>query len=120
MTDVEEVRKRYPTAIALPGGVILVHGTQPRQTTFIGATIADLGVIIGKGAGRPLQDKTGLMGRYDISLELDTSSEASSIRPGPMAVMITALQEQLGLKLEPAKENVEVLVIDHVERPSEN
>ena len=41
-------------------------------------------------------------------------------RPDPVDVMIAALAEQLGLKLESAKETVEVLVIDHVERPSEN
>jgi uncharacterized protein (TIGR03435 family) len=120
-TDPEEIRKSYPTATALPGGMMEVHGPKPHQTTIIGATIADLGILLSSaGAGRPIVDKTGLTGRYDITLDLDMSPGPDGTRPDPVAVVITALQEQLGLKLESAKENVEVLAIDHVERPSEN
>ena len=119
-TDMEEIRKSYPAAIALPGGMMQVHGPKPHQTTILGATMADLGTLFGKGLGQPIVDKTGLSGRYDISLDLDLSPGLDGTRPDPVAVMITALQEQLGLKLQPAKENIEVLVIDHVERPSQN
>jgi len=85
---------------------------------------------------RPVIDKTGITGRFDIHLEfgLDENispflsrdcSPACSPLPaapdpaGPPSIF-TALQEQLGLKLEPAKGAGEVLVVDHVERPSEN
>jgi len=119
-TDVDEIRKSYPTATVLPGGMMQVHGPNPHQTTILNATMADLGTLFGKGLGRPIVDKTGLTGRYDISLDLDLSPGPDGTRPDPVGVVLTASQEQLGLKLEPAKEKVEVLVIDHVEQPSEN
>lgn len=119
-TDMVEIRKNHPTATALPGGAVLVHGSKQGETTLLGTTMADLGVLLGEGSGRPIEDKTGLTGKYDITLALDLSPGPDGARPDPTTVIITALQEQLGLKLEPAKESVEVLVIDHVERPSEN
>jgi uncharacterized protein (TIGR03435 family) len=64
---------------------------------------------------RVVIDKTGLTGRYDIDLTWSPDSEPNS---GPS--IFTALQEQLGLKLEPAKAPVDMIVIDHIERPSEN
>ena len=69
--------------------------------------------------GRPVMDKTGLTGKYDYKLEYapdDNSVEADPTGPS----IFTAVQEQLGLKLESAKGPVEIFVIDHVERPSEN
>jgi uncharacterized protein (TIGR03435 family) len=64
--------------------------------------------------GRIVVDRTGLTGSYDLDLrwtpdEFETSSE-----------LITALREQLGLKLEATRAPVEVIVIDKAERPSEN
>jgi uncharacterized protein (TIGR03435 family) len=78
---------------------------------------------------RPVLDKTGLTGAYDFTLEWmpdapQTSSPDASTAvtlPGvPGAPLFTALQEQLGLKLEPGKSPIETIVIDHVERPSGN
>jgi len=74
--------------------------------------------------GRVVIDKTGIAGRYDVTLKwtpdtsgapADNGTENSS-NPS----IFTAMQEQLGLKLESAKGPVQVLVIDHVEMPSEN
>ena len=74
------------------------------------------------GRGRMVVDKTNLSGLYDWTLHWtpwqDLSSGESSDSNGP--ALFTALQEQLGLKLEPAKGQVEVVVIDHIEFPSEN
>jgi uncharacterized protein (TIGR03435 family) len=67
--------------------------------------------------GRPIVDKTGLSGAYDIKMEFTPGNSASDESAAPS--IFTALQ-QLGLKLEPGKGPVESLVIDHVERPSEN
>ncbi len=68
---------------------------------------------------RTVIDKTGLTGKYEISLKWSqddgTDPPADS---GPS--IFTALQEQLGLKLKPAKGPVETLVVDHVAMPSEN
>jgi len=73
-------------------------------------------------------DKTGLHGHYSfkihwlseppLGLGRDAAGAAPSISSGPS--LFTALRDQLGLKLEPTKGPVEVIVIDHVERPSEN
>jgi uncharacterized protein (TIGR03435 family) len=84
--------------------------------------------------GRPVLDKTGVTGRYEIQLEFaaDTSMPEPPARAGandtaapaplaePVAPSIFSALQKLGLKLEPGKGPVEVLVIDHVERPSEN
>jgi uncharacterized protein (TIGR03435 family) len=75
--------------------------------------------------GRVVIDKTGIAGRYDISLKWTPSSEDSladngSENAGSGPSIFTAIQEQLGLKLESTKGPVQVLVIDHIEMPSEN
>lgn len=75
---------------------------------------------------RPVLDKTGLTGKFDFDLvwtpdETQFGGKGSSMPADPNAPNIfTAFQEQLGLKLEPQKAPVDVLVIDGVERPSQN
>jgi uncharacterized protein (TIGR03435 family) len=70
--------------------------------------------------GRDVIDGTGLIGAFDIHLTwaLDSVGASADASDGPS--IFTALQEQLGLKLEPAKGPVEVLVIDHIEHPAQN
>ncbi len=78
--------------------------------------------------GRNVIDETGLTGTFDIRLKwaiepLSSGPPAPGSAPAaePTAPSVfTALQEQLGLKLEAAKGPVEVLVIDHIEKPTEN
>lgn len=77
------------------------------------------------GLDRPVIDRTGLTGGFDLHLKW--AAEVPAATPGlgatdePTAPSIfTALKEQLGLKLESAKGPVEILVIDHAEKPSEN
>lgn len=71
---------------------------------------------------RPLIDKTGLTGGFDFSIEWTPPADMG--QPGDVgsfgAPFREALKKQLGLKLEPQKSPVEVLVIDHVEQPSAN
>jgi uncharacterized protein (TIGR03435 family) len=83
--------------------------------------------ILGRELGRDVIDKTGVEGRYDLvltwspqdnSAAMTTPSSDTSAAAGPS--IFTALQEQLGLKLESTKGQVETLVIDHVEQPSAN
>lgn len=84
-----------------------------------GVPIATLITMLGNQAGKPIIDKTGLTGSYDV--ELQWSSTALRATPAGPDVdgpsLFTAVQEQLGLKLEPAKTRVDHLVIDHIERP---
>jgi uncharacterized protein (TIGR03435 family) len=70
--------------------------------------------------GWPVVDKTGLKGSFDIELQFtpDTLGPAPPDACGPS--LFTALEEQLGLKLESARGPVEVIVIDSVSKPSEN
>lgn len=68
---------------------------------------------------RPLVDQTGLTGRYDFTLHY-TPDEAKTADVNAPPGIFTAIQEQLGLKLQPVKAMVDVLVIDRVEKPSEN
>jgi uncharacterized protein (TIGR03435 family) len=68
-------------------------------------------------AGRPVLDKTGLTGKYDFTLEYDVMRGADN----PGLSILDAVQEQLGLKLVPAKAPFDVIVVDHAEKvPSEN
>jgi uncharacterized protein (TIGR03435 family) len=77
---------------------------------------------------RTVVDKTGLTGRYDLDLTFtpEQTIPAGANIPGPAAdpsapSIYTAVREQLGLKLEPQRDQEEVIVIDHIERqPSEN
>jgi uncharacterized protein (TIGR03435 family) len=77
--------------------------------------------------GRDVVDRTEIKGRFDITLKWMPNSEiARNQTDGPSAsaddnpAIFTAIQEQLGLKLEPAKAPIEVIVIDHAEMPSDN
>jgi uncharacterized protein (TIGR03435 family) len=80
--------------------------------------------------GRTVIDNTGLKGHYDFTLKWTpdrstpmlsgaTGSDSAPL-PDSGPSIFTAIQEQLGLKLESQKGPVELLVIDHVEKPSEN
>ena len=64
-------------------------------------------------------DQTGLQGRYDFQLKW-SRDESSTADPNALPGLFTAIQEQLGLKLVPVKAPADVIVIDHVERPSAN
>jgi uncharacterized protein (TIGR03435 family) len=79
---------------------------------------------------RPVVDKTGITGTFDFSLRwtpdesqfsaLGLRAPAAGDNANAPPPLFEAIQEQLGLKLEPVKAPAEVLVIDHVERPTEN
>lgn len=81
-----------------------------------------LAQILADDLGRPVIDQTGIVGRYHLTLQWTPDDAAAAAPTGSNAppFIFTALQEQLGLKLEPAKGPVRVLVIDHVEMPSAN
>jgi uncharacterized protein (TIGR03435 family) len=111
-----------------PGG--LANLAMPARGRFRGrnATMADLAGELRGTLDRPVVDKTGISGRYDIALNWtldDFQAARFSGFPAPsdhteVPDLFTAIQEQLGLRLESTKGSVEVLLIDHVERPTEN
>ena len=68
----------------------------------------------------PVSDMTGLTGRFDLAFDL-RQYVANAITPVSISSLIVeAMEEQLGLKLQSTKSSVEVLIIDHIERPSAN
>ena len=104
------------------------------ELTANGVPISLLAERIAREVGRDVVDKTGLQGRYDFTLHWTPETPAAlpggpaDGGPGPGAAqpdssgpsIFTAIQEQLGLKLESQKGPVKTLVIDSVEKPSEN
>ena len=84
-----------------------------------------MGLLVGTLTGqfgRPVIDKTGLTGKYDFVLKYkgrwDRDRDADDL--DPMPPMDQALQRELGLKVEAAKGPVKLLVIDHIQKPSDN
>ncbi len=80
-------------------------------------TMAEFASILSWFAGRPVINRSGLGGDYDIDLTFAPDPRTGA---GDAASLFTAVQEQLGLKLDSARGPVEVLVIDAVERPAAN
>jgi uncharacterized protein (TIGR03435 family) len=109
---------REKTGIGIPCFVLKNRaGYTQRQD----CTVASLDDLLRYETGRSMVDKTGLTGHYDFELRWtpdNVSSTAADDASGPS--IFTALQEQLGLKLEPSTALLNVLVIDHAEQPSEN
>ena len=101
-------------------GTVLVNNN---HLTAVGVPISNLATNLAFQVERNVIDKTGLTGNYDIDLkwtphELEGKTDGLTDNNAPD--LFTALQEQLGLKLEPSKGPVDALVIDHVEMPTEN
>jgi uncharacterized protein (TIGR03435 family) len=123
------------------GGPKLQESTEPRglirkmgRGTLKGQAVGleMLALNLSNELGRRVIDKTGLGGKYDFELKWEPSQAAAQLDAPPHTAepalpaepdgpsIFTALQEQLGLRLEPAKGSVEVLVIDGAQRPSKN
>lgn len=85
-----------------------------------GSPIGSVANILQSTVGRPIIDRTGLTGRYDIDLDYAalTGPLTAADRLDAPASVFTAVQEQLGLKLEPGREPMPVLVIERIERPT--
>jgi uncharacterized protein (TIGR03435 family) len=99
--------------------------------SFTNANMADFANLMQRNVlDRPVVDQTGLTGKYDFNLDFtpdESQFEGMGAKVSPQTDsanappnLYTAIQEQLGLKLEATKAPAEVLVIDHVEKPSEN
>jgi uncharacterized protein (TIGR03435 family) len=120
------IDKNHP--LPPPGETLFTWGRATRQVAASRATVGSLANTLGFELGRPVVDKTGLTGSYDYVFKYHPGSS-----PGDRAApflgqsandapdLSAALTEQLGLKLEPETEPIEVLVVDGGERtPREN
>jgi uncharacterized protein (TIGR03435 family) len=92
------------------------------QVTIPKATMDDVLTALDNSLiDRPVVDKTGLTGTYDIKMTYAPDIRANRETPDPTDISIfAAVEQQLGLKLESQKAMVEILVVDHVEQPSAN
>ena len=99
----------------------------PARTIASGETMQQLAANLSNHLGRFVVDKTDLTGRFDFNMgwtpdQIPTGTPPPDIPPvdpnGPS--LVTALQEQLGLKVPAAKGPIEVLVIDSVQHPTPN
>ncbi|MEO6807264.1 MAG: M56 family metallopeptidase [Edaphobacter sp.] len=110
----------HPGGTEHPGGGVSVEEMRDGHMTghCYGCSMQLLAWFLsGERTGRPVQDKTGLAGSYDFWLPTTAALDAPATDPSPSVFSVV---EGLGLKLVPAKGQVETLVIDHIERPSAN
>jgi len=115
----------YPTECysfsTMPGkdGMFL-SGSRATSMDLIGNFVGTLAGSSGE-IGRRVVDQTGLTGLWDFTLEAAPPSQTTSdVPPSTGPTMLEAVQDQLGIKLKPARAIVSVPVVDHVERVSEN
>ena len=103
-----------------PGAPPMNCGTRTNMTPTAGKvsgsgiTMQTFARNLAGGTGRNIVDKTGLTGSYDLELEFTPDQSPDTTGPS----LFTAMQEQLGLKLDAERAPVEVLVIDKLERPT--
>ena len=91
------------------------------RISLVGIPMGQLAPLISLVVGRPVVDRTGISGLYDIEMAFTPQAPVGSDLANADATSIfTALEEQLGLKLDAQRELAEVLVIDRIDRPTEN
>jgi uncharacterized protein (TIGR03435 family) len=128
----------YPNGLKGPDGVgrAGMMNMGPGQLTGQGLPVESLARLLSEQLSRTVTDETGLKGDYDFKLQWTPEPSQGAVLRGPEGgnpgtenaappessgvSIFTAIQEQLGLKLESRKGLVDSLVIDHVEKPSEN
>jgi len=114
-----------------PGPPPCSFGGGPGRITGNVVSVAMLSAILGRSVGRPVVDRTGVEGYFNFTLEFAAEAGiAGPLPPGeprPDAAarsdapsLFTAVQEQLGLKLESTRAPVDILVIDKASHPTEN
>jgi uncharacterized protein (TIGR03435 family) len=102
------------------GGTISATSRTMRATAV---PMSQLVNVLIQQTGRLVIDKTNLQGLFDFNLQFSTAGLAGNAPPGtedPNPSLFTAVQEQLGLRLESTKGPVEVLMIESVQKPTEN
>ena len=117
------VHRALAKALAMPAAHIRVIAT-PNGGGFGGKSDPfNHEMIVAKAAmilDRPVIDKTGITGRFDIRVEFSREGTEPASDPTRPPSIFTALQEQLGLRLESGRGPVDTLVIDRIDRPSDN
>ena len=116
----EAVRRNEPVPPLPEKSKGCAFSAGPGTLDMGGAPIGTLLSVLVGAAGRPVVDRTGLTGTFDVEMQWAPQPAAAggdtpaADRPS----IFTAVKEQLGLSLEAAKTSVDFLVIDHIERPA--
>ena len=110
--------ERHAGTSAIPGGGEFLPNDGAGNASFYDAPVRALAVVLSNLVGRPVEDRTGLTGRYDMVFRRPRAGGPST-EPDAGPTIFDVVHD-LGLKLEPSKGEVETLVVDRVERPSEN
>jgi uncharacterized protein (TIGR03435 family) len=113
---IKETRTGVSAALLL--GCTIAGSLAPRNVTAKGATVDVFARMLADLLMKPVLNRTGLTGIFDIKLDFAPLETTANDTPAPS--LFTAIQEQLGLKLEATKGPVEVLVIDSAEKPDAN
>jgi len=106
---------KFKAAVGTSGGTHITN----RELTATAVPMQDLASILTDQVQKTVIDKTGLTGLYDYALKWSKDDFVDAGGANAPSIY-TALQEQLGLKLQAGKGPVETLVIDHMEMPTEN
>lgn len=111
-----------PVPFGAPGQPLCGIAGSPGRLRFGGLPAVSFATAFSGPAGRMVVDRTGLTGRWDFDLTFAPENRGPDAPPAdPNAPsFFTAIQEQLGLRLEPTKGPVDVLVIDGIEKPVED
>jgi uncharacterized protein (TIGR03435 family) len=129
---IQREKRDLPVYALTPGKGGIKFGEAPdRQTTGFdvaagklvgyGVTMTELADELSRRLDRPVIDKTAMSGAFDLKLEFSPVQAQTNTAPDASAPdIITAIEEQLGLRLEATKAAIEVLVIDHAEKPDAN
>jgi len=104
-----------------PGTIQQCGGRSGRGTiTTWGVPLSDFAKSLSPAAGRYVFDATGLTDRFDANLKWTPDPEPGAAAPPDGVSLFTAIQEQLGLRLDPRQAPVDVFVIESAEQPTEN
>lgn len=95
------------------------RGVGWQMYTYTNTSMPVFALDILSSVDRPIVDQTGLKGRYDFQLKWLTDDNHATDPDAPPG-LFTAIQEQIGLKLEPVRAQADVLVVDQVQRPGAN
>ena len=124
-----QLRPHLSTASCEPiacGAIGPTTGSAPGLGRIVGngVTIDRLAAYVENpftGIDRPVRDRTGLAGTWDVAIEWSVvSSDLATPSADSGPTFLQALEEQLGLELQPTRGPVNVLVVDHIERPTDN
>ncbi len=122
------VGKAGPKMRESPEGTTPARQRAGRGFLYRSATMQGLAQVLSQQLDRPVVDKTSLTGHYDFSLEFaperagrgGAEGREPALDPEGLPSIFTAVQEQLGLRLEPQKGPLDFIIVDHAEKPSAN